>query len=360
MKPVDCREHRIGAQRAITISNGLLTATVLPEKGADIYSLVFEPRRCDVLWKSPWGLRRPSGATASGAASEAAWLDQYEGGWQEIFPNGGDACTYRGAPLNFHGEASVSAWDYSIRQTTPGALEIEFQLALARSPFHIRRTMRLEAGQAALRFDESIENRGEEDLHFMWGHHPALGAPFLDGGCRIQTPASTFLAHDVEIAETCRIAAGTRGNWPRMPGKGGREVDLSLVPLAQERVTEFGYLCDLSDGWYAVTNPALEFGFGLAWPKQVFPYLWFWQELRGSFGYPWYGRCYVMAIEPFTSLPGVGLSKAIENGTAPVLKAGGRVEASLAAVFLEDREVESISVDGGVRYRGSPPGRERS
>jgi hypothetical protein len=349
-----CREHQIAGTRAVTLSNGLLTATVLPAKGADIYSLIYEPRSVDVLWKSPWGLRCADGAMASGPPSEAAWLDRYEGGWQEIFPNGGDACTYRGAPLNFHGEASVSAWDYRVRQST-AAVEVDFALQLARSPFRIRRTMRMESGLPALLLEERIENRGEEDLHFMWGHHPALGAPFLDGGCRLQTPARTFLAHDVEIAETCRIPAGTRGTWPEMEGKHGRKVDLSLLPPARERVTEFGYLCDLEDGWYAMTNPVLGFGFGMAWPREVFPYLWFWQELRGSFGYPWYGSCYVMAVEPFTSIPGVGLVKAVESGTAPVLKAGANVEVHLAAVFLEGGKVECISPDGRVNWRAPEP-----
>jgi Domain of unknown function (DUF4432) len=343
----------IGGLRAVTISNGLLAATVLPEKGADIYSLVYEPYGIDVLWKAPWGLRRPAAALVGGAPSEAAWFDQYEGGWQEIFPNGGDACTYHGAPLNFHGEACVSAWDYSVRQPAAAAAEVDFQLELARSPFHIRRTMRVEAGMPALLIDERIENRGEEDLHFMWGHHPALGAPFLDGGCRLQAPARSFLAHDVEIAETCRIPAGARRPWPLMRGKNGGDVDLSLVPPSCDRVTEFGYLCGLEDGWYAISNPALEFGFGMAWSKEVFPYLWFWQELRGSFGYPWYGRCYVMAVEPFNSIPGVGLVKAIESGTAPVLKAGQYVEARLATVFLESREVQSIGLDGEVHFSGS-------
>jgi hypothetical protein len=86
----------------------------------------------------------------------------------------------------------------------------------------------------------------------------------------------------------------------------------------------------------------------MAWPKEIFPYLWFWQELRGSFGYPWYGRCYVMAVEPFNSIPGCGLERAIASGTAPVLAAGAKVEATLAAVFFEGGGVESISTDGHV------------
>jgi hypothetical protein len=322
---------------------------MLPEKGADICSLVYKPRAIDVLWRSPWGLRKPGITTPE--SSEAAWLDHYEGGWQEIFPNGGDACSYRGAMLNFHGEASVSAWDYTVQRRSEATAAVDFSVELARSPFRLHRTVSVEKSLPALILEESIENRGEEDLHFMWGHHPAFGAPFLDGGCRLQAPALSFLAHNTEIAPTCRIAAGTRGHWPVLDGKNGDKIDLSIVPPRVDRVTEFGYLCDLEDGWYALTNNALDLGFGFAWPKDVFPYLWFWQELRGSFGYPWYGRCYVMAVEPFTSIPGSGLAMAVDNGTAPLLRAGSRVEARLAAVFLESGEVTSVNLDGTAQVK---------
>jgi hypothetical protein len=113
-------------------------------------------------------------------------------------------------------------------------------------------------------------------------------------------------------------------------------------------VTEFGYLTELEEGWYALSNPLLGVGFGLAWPKAIFPYVWFWQELRGSFGFPWYGRSYVMAVEPFTSIPGSGLERAIAAGTSPVLAAGAKIEASFAAVLFEGAAVKSVSTDGRV------------
>jgi hypothetical protein len=345
------QEHVIGGMRAVTIENRFLSVTVLPEKGADVYSLVYKPRATDVLWKSPWGLRKPRSAVFDAATSETAWLEQYEGGWQELFPNAGDACTYGGATLNFHGEASVSAWDYTVRCRSAASVVVEFTTTLARSPFRMRRTIAAGRLLPALIIEERIENCGEQDLHFMWGHHPAFGAPFLDGGCRLQVPARTFLAHDVDVAPVCRIPAGSRGSWPVLDGKDGRKVDLSVVPPSSERIAEFGYICDLDDGWYGLTNGSLGFGFGLAWPKEVFPYVWFWQELRGSIEHPWSGDCYVMAVEPFTSMPGVGLAKAVESGTAPVLTAGSSIDARLAATFFEPGDVESISVDGIARVR---------
>lgn len=348
------REHELGrGYRAVTLENRFLSATVLPDKGADIYSLVYKPRKMDVLWKSPWGLKNLRNSLSSaGAQTEAAWLDHYEGGWQEIFPNGGDACTYKGAPLNFHGEASALPWDYTVLTRKSTQVTVEFTVRLFRSPFLLRRRVTIEKNLPALLLSEKLTSETDEEMHFMWGHHPAYGDPFLGGRCRIEVPAKTYRSHDVPIAPTLRVPAGTSGPWPILPGKNGKEVDLSVIPGSNERWVEFGYLCDLEDGWYGLVSGAHGFGVGLAWPKKVFRYLWMWQELRGSFGYPWYGRCYVMAIEPFTSIPGTGLVKAIEKATAPVLKPGETLEVDLAAAFFEDRgKIKSISPSGIVQYQ---------
>ena len=355
MSENSCRftEHTLDhGMRAVTLENDILSVTLLPEKGADIYSLVYKPREMDVLWKAPWGLKRPgTGFHTAGENTEVIWMDHYTGGWQEIFPNGGDECTYKGGLLCFHGEVSTLPWDYTVTTSSSDKLSVEFCVRLYRSPFSVRRTVTVERGLAAVLLSEKITNEAEEEMHFMWGHHPAYGAPFLSEDCRIQVPAKTFKAHDVEIAPTGRFAGGTEGDWPLVKGKDGSEIDLSVMPDTDIRTAELGYLCDLDDGWYAITNQAHDFGIGLAWPEEIFSYLWFWKELKGSFGYPWYGNAYVMALEPFTSIPGSGLVNAIEKGTARLLNAGESIEADLAAVFFEGTgEIQSISRDGTVAH----------
>lgn len=346
-------EHTENGYFAVTIENDSLSVTILPGKGADIHRFVSKAHGLDLLWKSPWHPRRQHGALAlAEAGSEAAWLDQYAGGWQWIFPNGGDACIYKGASLSFHGEASVREWDYTVRRCDGSAVEVQFRLATSRGPFHLVRTMRIERGLPVLLLDDTIENRGEEDMHYMWGHHPAFGAPFLDGGCRLTVPASRFVAHGTEISKHSRFDPGAAGSWPVALGKSGVPVDLSVLPPVKDRVTEFGYLSGLDAGWYALQNDRLNVGFALAWPKEVFPFVWLWEELRGSFGYPWYGRSYVAAFEPFSSMPGSGLVKAIESGTAPVLNAGAKAGAQVTAVLLTSGHVASVSLDGTVRLDG--------
>src|SRR5258706_14800819 len=97
--------------QAVTLSNPFLEITVLPEKGADIYSLVHRAAGVDLLWKSPQGLRLPGQGRFS-PDSSTAWLEMYEGGWQEILPNGGDACQYKSTELKFHGESHTLPGEY--------------------------------------------------------------------------------------------------------------------------------------------------------------------------------------------------------------------------------------------------------
>ena len=79
--------------RALRIENDLLAVTVLLDKGADIYELVYKSKNIDVLWKSPWGMKEPARGFDSAFDSSTAWLEAYAGGWQVLFPNGGTPCT---------------------------------------------------------------------------------------------------------------------------------------------------------------------------------------------------------------------------------------------------------------------------
>jgi galactose mutarotase-like enzyme len=339
--------------RAILLENDLLAATVLVDKGADIYQLIFKPKDVDVLWKSPWGLRRTDAGFASAANSHIAWTDFYEGGWQELFPNGGMACDYKGVELNYHGEASAMGWDVELVEASVPAAEIRLAVRLARSPLRLERSMRVEAGSPVLTLRERIVNEGGEPFDYMWGHHPAYGAPFLHSSCQVDTNARTFRADDNADAPGNPLTPGGRFIWP-MGQKEGVNVDMSLVPGpdAERGAMAFIGNFDGETAWYGITNRSQGFGIGLVWRTAAFPHAWFWQEMHASTGYPWYKSVYVMAIEPFTSIPG-GLVNAIEKtGTHRTLAPGETVEAELRAVFYESANgVERIDLDGTVTAR---------
>ncbi|MGH2531438.1 MAG: aldose 1-epimerase [Thermomicrobiales bacterium] len=337
--------------RAVLLESDLVAVTVLPDKGADIYELIFKPRQLDVLWKSPWGLRRHAGGIPVAANSHTAWSDAYEGGWQEIFPSGGGPCVYKGVELSFHGEASTLAWDVEVGQDAGDAAEARFSVRLARSPFRIERVMRVEAGKPTLHLRERITNDGGEPVDYMWGHHPAYGAPFLSGACRIDTNAQTIRADDEYDPETNPMNLDGRSPWPHAERQ-GVTTDLSRVPDLNEPRAMLGYLGDF-DGdtaWYGMTNTEFGVGVGLAWPVVAFPFAWFWQEMHATPGFPWYKGVYVMAIEPATSIPGQGLTTVIEKtGYHRTLDPGESADAELVAVFYESSTgISRIAADGTV------------
>jgi hypothetical protein len=89
-------------------------------------------------------------------------------------------------------------------------------------------------------------------------------------------------------------------------------------------------------------------GFGMAWDNDLFKYLWMWQVYGGHDDYPWYGRTYNCALEPFTGFPPSGVVNAIDNGTALFLKPESTIETELTAVAYEGEGVKRVTRQGEV------------
>ena len=355
---VTCTEEVLpSGWRALRLRNEQIEVTLLPEKGSEIYALRSIQHDLDLLWKAPWGLRPPPARLSSGADSAPAWLDHYGGGWQELFPNAGDACTVDGAPHPFHGEASVAPWQSEIvASPTSGEPEIRLALRLTRSPFGVEKRVWLEADRPALHLDEWITNHGAVPAPLMWGHHPAFGSPFLEQGCRLYLPAATYEADAVQSVPNTWVAPSARSAWPHAKRFGAETetVDLSRLPGPDAGIANLGYALDLEDGWFALANPRRQLGIALVWPRDVFSSVWVWQEFGGTRGYRWYGGVYVLGVEPHTSYPGHGLAAALERGTARWLQPGERLEATLLAVLYDhrdrDADVARVTPDGDVVF----------
>lgn len=343
------RELTLGRTlRALEIENDLVSITVLLDKGADIYRLIYKPKRMDVMWKAPWGMKEAARGFDSAADSLTAWLEAYAGGWQVLFPNGGFANTYKGVELGYHGEASMKAWDCEILTDSSDSIEVKLALRLSRSPFSIERWMRLDAGSPILRIRERISNHAGEPMDCMWSHHPAFGAPFLSEHCVIDTDARILQSDDRYEGAANPLKLGTEYAWPR-----AGDLDLSTIPPPDQPRDLLGYLKDFESGWYSITNRALGFGIGFTWDADVFPYAWFWQELNSSPGFPFYKCSYVIAIEPASSIPGHGLSAVMEStGSHLTLQPGESRDFELNVVFYESSAgVEHIDDAGNVRLK---------
>ena len=185
-----CRlmEYTYKGLRTVTLENELLRVSILADKGTDIFEFLYKPLDVDFMWRSPWGVRNPATFVATSHHNASAFLDFYEGGWQDCMPTGGDPCEYRGIPFGAHGETSTIPWEYCILEDTPERVAVKFWVRTYRTPFYVEKELALERGKAVLTVRERVVNEGRVTMHLMWGQHPALGAPFLDESCIIDLP----------------------------------------------------------------------------------------------------------------------------------------------------------------------------
>lgn len=331
---------------ALVLENSLLRVTILPELGSDIVEFRYKPLDLDVMWRTPNGFWTLEKVYPSDTTSRREFLDYYPGGWQEILPNGGAATTVAGATYPTQGETSLLPWSWQIVEDTPERVAVKLTARSLRSPLLIEKTLSL-GETSALKIDETLTNLGLVPFDLTWGHHPAFGAPFLDGDCVIDVPPCTALAHPQLRYETQRLVPGQEFAWPMGPGRDGSLVDVSRVQPPGAGTADMLYLKDLPEGWYAITNQRMKVSFGMAWTLDAFPHLWFWNEANGTFEYPWYGHSYVLALEPWTHYPGDSLAGAIERHQQMTLQPGEQRNVQLtAAIGTGMSRVAGFSLDG--------------
>ena len=339
------REYLYRGLKVVSLENELLRAAILADKGADIFELQYKPKDIDFLWHSPNGVRDPRAFVPTSHTPGSAFLDFYEGGWQDCFPSGGDPCEYQGLPFGAHGETPTIPWEYAVTEDSPQRVSVRFRVRTYRTPFFIEKDVTLEKGKPALFIRERILNEGRVDLPVMWGQHPAYGPPFLDESCRIDIPGGRV--HCARLSPNTRFCEGVT-DWPLAGARAGGTIDLRQVAGTDADTTDTISLDSLAAGWYALRNQSLGVGIGLAWPLEVFPALWFWQVYGGAYGPPWYGRVYTVALEPFTTIART-VTEAARDGTARLIRAGQSLAASFTAVAFEGHgAVRGLSPDGSV------------
>ncbi|MFA6449101.1 MAG: aldose 1-epimerase [bacterium] len=342
-------EHTIRGLRTLVMENELLRISVLLDKGTDIYEFLYKPHDVDFMWRGPQQLRDPRMFASTVSRASGNFQDYYHGGWQEVFPNGGAHLKYKGAELGQHGEVSIIPWECRIETDREDEVAARMWTRTYRTPFYIEKTLRLKAGVAALFIEERIVNEGCEDMDYMWGHHPTFGHPFLDSSCRIDIPATRVEVQSPLFCENSMLPPGAAfDRWPIVKDRDGNDFDLSAVPPPEAKTSEMCYLLGLDDGWYGLTNANRKIGFGMRWDKEIFPVVWLWEVFRGNFGYPWYGRTYNLALEPWSSHPG-GMANALERKTTRRLGPGESLETSLLACAYDGlSQVSKINADGSV------------
>lgn len=348
-RKVGCRvslDYTYRGMRVAFLENEALRVGILLDKGADIFEFTYKPRDLDFMWQSPIEMRKPFVATS--ALPEGAFHDYFYGGWQEILPSAGWASEpYMGTYQGLHGEVSLLPFEASIVEDTPQKVSIHTWVRTYRTPLKLERTMTLEKEKAVLFIGERLINESDGEFAVMWGHHPALGQPFLDDSCVVRAPA-----RKVEVS-----AFHPNGFWvpggdydfPMVPTKKtGQLQDITRVLPREAHSVDVVFFKELTEGWYSITNEKMGIGFGMAWDAELFKYLWMWQVYGGHNDYPWYGRTYNCALEPFSSYPPAGVQNAIKNGSALMMKPNEVINTNLVAVAYQNGPATWIGLDGTV------------
>jgi Domain of unknown function (DUF4432) len=304
------------------LADDRIRVTLLPDRGADIHAVEDLRTGVDVLWHTPWGLRR-RGDHSPRKGSAEAWLETYAGGWQVLLPSGGGPSSHRGVHHSYHGEACSLPWAATIATAGDGSDHVEFRVRLNHSPLLVERGVSLVPGHGEVVVAERVTNESDRPVEYMWVHHPAFGAPLVAPGVRITTSASTILADTSHDGPGNPLEPGASYGWPIVRTRHGGQLDLSVVPAASSGRLLLGYLGGFDFGTASIENDALDLACTLSWDLDVFPWAWLWQELGATAGPPWLGRAYTIAIEPATSFPATGLGGVVETtGTHRTLAAG--------------------------------------
>jgi galactose mutarotase-like enzyme len=322
----------INGHATLVLENDQLRVGVLPQKGADIFELTYKPgeRSNDIqfLMQTPWGLKPP------GAQPPLDFLENYEGGWQELLPNANDGCRYQGQDIPFHGEVALLPWQFEVLQDDGSETALCLSVSCQKTPFHLERIMRLRHGESRLLIQEKVTNLGKEAHEFVWGHHIVLGGNFLEDGCLLDIPAQQIFTPDVSYEPlTARLEAYQTAAWSTARGRTGESIDLSFIPGPQVHSHDDVILGGLKQGVYRVTNPRLKLSFILEWDAAIFPWVMYWQPFGGADLPPLTG-IYGVGLEPWVSR--YPLADAVKAGQAKTLMGGESLETELVV------EIQSV------------------
>lgn len=339
------------AVEALRLETAHLAADVLVDQGGDILNLIHKPTGIDLLWKVPYPVREPGIGPSPAGDSYQQWIHYYRGGWQTIFPNYGPAVEWRGALLDFHGEAARRPWVVeSVHENGGAAIELSTRLACL--PFSLRRRVALDPDQAAIHVTETVTNDSDGPLDCMWAHHPVFAAPLLSPESRIYTGARlihTDSAYDVPGND---LPLGEVFEWPFLRSKAGVRVDLSRIPAAGSGHSRVVFMSDFAEPWCALVNPTIPLGVALRWNGDLMKYLCLWQETGGERDFPHFGRTYTTALEPSITLFGHGLADAVQKTcTQLTLPAGESRTLHLeSTVFTDRRPLTRVGPDGELEF----------
>jgi len=332
--------------RSLIIENEKLRLLILLDKGSDIVEFLYKPLDIDFLWKSPIELNGNNRNIVTKEYQTGTFLDNYEGGWQEILPSFGAPHNYKNTNMGVHGELFSLPWDYKVIKDDIFEVKLKLFVRMRRTPFFVEKIISIKSENSFVDFEENITNESTQEFKFMWGQHPAFGKPFLDENCVIDLPDGLCgKTNCIHVSSTDIMPVDKDLKWPFIVDINGKEIDLSKI-MSIDAKTDFRvYLEGFKEGWYSITNKLSIVGFALRWDKNIFRYLFIWFCYGGWLNAPFYGRCYTVALEPQSSIPD-DLEEVIKLKRELELKPKETISTKYTAIAYEaDKRIKGFNKD---------------
>lgn len=319
MTTSQCRltETVVDGDQCLVLQTDRLRVAINADHGTHIYELTDLRSGVNLLHTDPKGSRH------------------YDvGGWYELFPNAGAACTLDGRPISGHGDIQHRRWSYDVRATGPDVVEIDFATDSADLPFHVDKTVRLTPDDA-LTVSETITNASDGPLPYLWGHHVTFGESFLTASIHIDLPDVDVYSRGSTTPPAAPYAPAACGRLNALPARDGDGVvDLSSFP--SEPFAAMLHTDAMPEHWYRIWSADLRTGLGVTWDGAAFPGLWIWAVQRAGVKNPDLVAC---ALEP-QSCEVPTLADAVAAKRAPTVEPGDSRTGWVKAALLHDPGTE--------------------
>jgi galactose mutarotase-like enzyme len=276
--------------KGIQVENEVLKVTILPERGANIASIVYKPTNKEWLWHNTKPYKLPPYG--------APFAEYDTSGFDDCFPTVSE-CLYPDSPwenikIPCHGELWTLPWECKIAQDKG---EVDCEVYGIRLPYHFRKVITLQKNRIKINY--TVKNLSPFPLKVIWAAHPLVA---VSPGMKILLPKDTIVKEDISpwkltLEEDKMLSIEIGGPSSR---------------IAKKFFTEELSLPDDSAGWGAFYEPLTKEFILLTFPKETIPYIGIWINQAG-FPFLPEGGHYNAAIEP-TSCNAENIAEGNEKG----------------------------------------------
>jgi hypothetical protein len=295
----------LGGLECVTLTNGLVQVTVLPQIGGKMASLRRTASGREFLLQPP---ERTYQLGSYGAMFE----DFDTSGFDESLPTIA-TCEYpegqfTGTVLPDHGELWSIPWKYELRDG-----QICLEAAGTRLPYVLRKRVAIESETVIIKYE--LESLSEAPFRYLWSAHPLLS---IESGCRIILPSDVSRML-INSSHRSRLGSpGDKCGWP-LHGVNGNRVDLSKIGSRSDCSADKLFSNRLAQGWCAMHYPSSDESICFRFDTHDVPYLGVW-ICQGGWPNDRAGH-FTVALEPCTSSYD-SLAEAIRSGECELLPPG--------------------------------------